>query len=251
MESYEGKAKIVRGVSEREVDVYYKDDATAFNGEKFQRFQGKGALNSRITERLFRFLSHRGIPNHHVERIDEVTLRSLRVTIVPLEVVTRFRIAGSLQKRTGLDYLTACEPPVVEFYYKRDDLGDPLLNRDHVRLLGLATDAELDQLRDQAIAAATALRELFHEAGIDLVDLKFEYGRTPDGELLLADEISPDTCRFRDRETGEILDKDLFRFGKGDLISGYQTLLERLDEALVAVGMPPVEASPEAPHVQG
>jgi phosphoribosylaminoimidazole-succinocarboxamide synthase len=149
--------------------------------------------------------------------------------------VVRYSVAGSLQRRTGLEYLTPCEPPVVEFYYKRDDLGDPLLTEDHVGLLGVATPAELEELRRLASVAAGHLRQLFAGAGIDLVDLKFEYGRSAAG-LLLADEISPDTCRFRDTETGEILDKDLFRFGGGDLITGYRRLLERLESALSGSG---------------
>jgi phosphoribosylaminoimidazole-succinocarboxamide synthase len=231
MEAYEGKAKIVRIVGEDDVEIFYKDDATAFNGQKHEQFAGKGALNSRITELLFRYLEDRGVPTHHRGRLDERTLAARRVQIVPLEVVVRFLVAGSLQKRTGLDYLTPCDPPIVEFYYKRDDLGDPLLNDEHIRLLGLATEAEVSELGGRSVAAARHLQSLFAGAGIDLVDLKFEFGRTPDG-LLLADEISPDTCRFRDAETGEILDKDLFRFGKGDLVAGYRTLLERLEAAL-------------------
>jgi phosphoribosylaminoimidazole-succinocarboxamide synthase len=141
-------------------------------------------------------------------------------------------VAGSLQKRTGLEYLAECDPPIVEFYYKRDDLGDPMINDDHVRRLELATPGECDVIRALSVRAAGELRDLFAAAGIDLVDLKFEFGRTPDGEVILADEISPDTCRFRDVATGEILDKDLFRFDEGDLLGGYGKLLDRLDEAL-------------------
>ncbi len=235
MEQYEGKAKIVRILDASSVEVFFKDDATAFDGKKHERFPGKGELNSKITELLFEYLQSRGVPTHHRGRIDERTLAAARVDIVPLEVVVRYRVAGSLQKRTGLDYLTACDPPVVEFYYKRDDLGDPLLNREHIRMLGLASDDEVAQLSTMATEAAAHLRTLFAGAGIDLVDLKFEYGRTG-GALLLADEISPDTCRFRDTETGEILDKDLFRFGGGDLLTGYRTLLARLEGALADLG---------------
>lgn len=235
MEQYEGKAKTVRFLDADSVEIYFKDDATAFDGKKHELFPGKGELNSRITELLFDYLEGRGVDTHHRGRLDERTLKADRVEIVPLEVVVRFRVAGSLQKRTGLEYLTRCDPPIVEFYFKRDDLGDPILNREHIRMLGLASDEELSELSGRAVEAAGHLRGLFAEAGIDLVDLKFEFGRSPRG-LLLADEISPDTCRFRDSETGEVLDKDLFRFGGGDLIGGYRTLLERLRGALDAVG---------------
>ncbi len=231
MEQYEGKAKVVRILDANSVEIFFKDDATAFDGKKHEQFPGKGELNSKITELLFAYLSERGVATQHRGRLDERTLMATRVDIIPLEVVVRFRVAGSLQKRTGLDYLTECDPPIVEFYYKRDDLGDPLLNREHIQMLDLASPEELEALAERATTAAGHLRDLFAGAGIDLVDLKFEYGRTPQG-ILLADEISPDTCRFRDTETGEILDKDLFRFGGGDLITGYTKLLERLQSAL-------------------
>jgi phosphoribosylaminoimidazole-succinocarboxamide synthase len=229
---YEGKAKRVTPRPDGTVLIFYKDDATAFNGERHEQFTGKGALNSQITELLFDHLAARGITTHHLGRFDERTLQARRVEIIPIEAVVRFKVAGSLQKRTGLDYLTAVEPPIVEFYYKRDDLGDPMINDDHVDRLGLATAKEADTIREESRRAANELRVLFARAGIDLVDLKFEFGRTPGGEVILADEISPDTCRFRDMETGEILDKDLFRFDEGDLLSGYRKLLDRLGGAL-------------------
>ena len=230
--AYEGKAKRVIPQGSGVVHIFYKDDATAFNGERHELFSGKGALNSQITELLFTRLAARGIPTHHLGRIDELTLEATHVDIIPIEAVVRFKVAGSLQKRTGLSYLTPCDPPIVETYYKRDDLGDPMINDEHIRLLGLATPEELEVVRDLSRRAAVELRDLFVETGIDLVDLKFEFGRTADGEVILADEISPDTCRFRDIATGEILDKDLFRFDEGDLIGGYETLLGRLREAL-------------------
>ncbi len=257
--SYEGKAKRVDQLEGGRVAIWYKDDATAFNGQKREVFPGKGALNSRITELLFGYLAENGVETHHLGRIDERTLEARAVKIILLEVVVRFQVAGSLQKRTGLEYLTACEPPVVELYYKRDDLGDPILNGDHIRLLGLATEAEVASLRTMALRSAELLRTLFRHAGIDLVDLKFEFGRTAEGELLLADEISPDTCRFRDRATGEILDKDLFRLGSGDLVTGYTRLLERLQKGLSeleSAAPSPVPATRtakrgKAPHVRG
>lgn len=230
--AYEGKAKRVMPQADGTAHIFYKDDATAFDGKRHELFPGKGVLNSQITEKLFTHLASRGIPTHHLGRVDERTLSARLVEIIPIEAVVRYKVAGSLQKRTGLEYLTACDPPIVEFYYKRDDLGDPMINDDHVRQLGLATPAECDTVRTLSVRAADELRDLFAAADIDLVDLKFEFGRTPDGEVILADEISPDTCRFRDIETGEILDKDLFRFDEGDLLGGYGKLLDRLDGAL-------------------
>jgi phosphoribosylaminoimidazole-succinocarboxamide synthase len=232
--AYEGKAKRVLARGDGTVDLIFKDDATAFDGARHAEFVGKGPLNSDISERLFRYLEGRGITTHHLGRVDERTLHARQVEIIPIEAVVRFKVAGSLQKRTGLDYMTPCEPPVVEFYFKRDDLGDPPINDDHVRLLGIATPDEAESIREQSRRAAAELRDLFAEAGIDLVDLKFEFGRLPDGEVLLADEITPDTCRFRDMETGEILDKDLFRLDRGDLIAGYRRLLDHLRRVLPA-----------------
>lgn len=234
-EFYEGKAKRVTPRSEEEVAVFYKDDATAFNGEKRATFAGKGALNSLISEKLFAYLQGRGIATHHLGRLDERTLLSKRVQIIPLECVVRFKVAGSLKKRTGLPENTPCSPPVVELYYKRDDLGDPLLTDDHIRLLGLATPEEVTELRRRALDASLQLKALLDAADLDLVDLKFEFGRTPRG-IVLADEISPDTCRFRDRRTGEILDKDIFRESRGDLLAGYREVLRRIDATLQRLG---------------
>ena len=230
--AYEGKAKRVISQPDGVAHIYYKDDATAFNGARHEQFEGKGTLNSQITERLFEYLTAHGIPTHHLGRIDERTLAARWVDIIPIEAVVRFKVAGSLAKRTGLDYLTECDPPIVEMYYKRDDLGDPLMNDDHIRLLGIATPDERDWIRAMSRRAAEALRDLFLRVGIDLVDLKFEFGRTGEGDLVLADEVSPDTCRFRDVASGEILDKDLFRFDEGDLLAGYRKLLAHLDRAL-------------------
>lgn len=232
MQVYEGKAKRMRPLSEREVEVVFKDDATAFNGQKHEIFPGKGELNSRISEALFVFLEGRGVPTQHLRRIDERTLIAKRCTMFALEVVVRFKIAGSLQKRTGLLDGTACDPPILELYYKRDDLGDPIINDDHVRLLKLATPFELGELRTLALKIAGELQSLFAKARIDLFDMKFEFGRTTDGTVVLADEISPDTCRFRDIDGGGMLDKDRFRQGKGDLLEGYREVQARLSKVL-------------------
>lgn len=227
-ETYEGKAKRVRLLSDGLAEVYFKDDATAGNGKKRATFPGKGALCCRISELLLNHLQREGIETHLVTSIDDRTMHVRAVEIIPLEVVVRFQVAGSLALRTGLPKGTACEPPIVELYYKRDDLGDPLLNNDHVRMLGLASDGELATLRRLALRAALALRDLLVRADIALYDLKFEFGRAS-GALLLADEISPDTCRFRDVKTGQVLDKDVFRLDLAELVPTYREVLARLE----------------------
>ena len=235
--AYEGKAKRVTPLSPTEIAVYFKDDATAFNGQKHAQFAGKGELNSLMTEALFGFLEKSGVRTHHLGRIDARTLRARSLVMFPLEVVVRFKVAGSLEKRTGLAENTPCEPAVVELYLKNDALGDPILNDDHVRLLKAATPAEVSTLRQMALDAATKLKRLCDKAGLDLVDLKLEYGKA-DGAILLADEISPDTARLRDAKTGTILDKDRFRRDLGDLMEGYREIWARLGRALA-----------ELPHV--
>lgn len=232
MQVYEGKAKRVKALSATEIEVLFKDDATAFNGQKHQIFPGKGALNSVISEMLFLHLEERGVPTQHLKRLDERTLLAKKAAMFALEVVVRFKVTGSLAKRTGLPDGTTCEPPVVELYYKRDDLGDPIINDEHVRLLKLATPEELTELRRMALAIAGELRGVFAKARIDLYDMKFEFGRTADGKIVLADEITPDTCRFRDMDTGAMLDKDRFRQDKGDLMEGYREVHARLTKAL-------------------
>ena len=228
---YEGKAKRVTRRADDLVELEYKDDATAFNGQKHEVFPGKGALNSEISELLFAYLAKHGVPTHARGRVDSRTLLCEHATMVPLEVVIRFQVAGSLRKRTGLPDGTSCEPPLVEFYYKNDALGDPLLNEEHIRLLNLATPAELRELQALGRWAADLLRALCARANLALFDLKFEFGKTAHG-MVLADEISPDTCRFRDATTGESLDKDVFREGRGDLLHGYRIVSERLHAAL-------------------
>src|SRR5687768_4883835 len=177
-QSYEGKAKRVTPRSADEVAIFYKDSATAFNGQKYAEFAGKGELNSQITERLFHFLEKSGVRTHHLGRLDARTLTAKKAQMFALEAVVRFRIAGSLQKRTGLAENTPCEPPVVELYYKRDDLGDPIVNDDHIRLLQIATPDEVGTIRKLSLDTAAKLRRLFAEAGVELVDLKFEFGKT-------------------------------------------------------------------------
>ena len=230
---YEGKAKRVTERGNGLVEVYFKDDVTAFNAQKHALFAGKGALNSQISELLYDYLRTFGIPHHMVDRVDDRTLLCHQASMYALEVVVRFRTAGSLTKRTGLPAGTVCDPPIIEFYYKRDDLGDPIINSDHIRLLKLATPEEVAALSTAGLKAAMHLHKLCDSAGMDLVDIKFEYGRTAAG-LVLADEISPDTCRLHDKATGKMLDKDLFRQDAGDLLTGYREVYSRLKKAVEA-----------------
>lgn len=233
---YEGKAKRVTLRPDGLVELRYKDDATAFNGQKHALFADKGVLNSQISEMLFQYMEEHGIPTHSRGRLDERTLLAVPAKMFALEAVVRFKIAGSLRKRTGLPDGTPCSPPIVEFYYKRDDLGDPLLNDAHIALLKLATPDELATLTALSLRVAGLLHEVCARGGIDLIDLKFEFGRIPNSDgssiIVLADEISPDTCRFRDAATGQSLDKDRFREDTGDLLAGYRESLARLRKGL-------------------
>lgn len=228
---YEGKAKRVTEYGDGSVEIYFKDDITAFNGEKHAISSGKGIINSQISELLYDYLHGCGIMHHMIDRVDERTLLCHQVSMYPIEVVVRFKAAGSLNKRLGVPLDTVCEPPIIEFYYKRDDLGDPIINLDHVQLLKLATPEEMTTLYTSGLMTATLLRYLFDLAGMNLVDIKFEYGRSAEG-LILADEISPDTCRLQDKINGKSLDKDLFRNDSGDLLIGYQEVLRRLEYVL-------------------
>ncbi|PRO66256.1 phosphoribosylaminoimidazolesuccinocarboxamide synthase [Alkalicoccus urumqiensis] len=226
---YEGKAKRIYETDEPGVlRVVYKDDATAFNGEKKEVLQGKGKLNNEISSRLFQQLKAHGVDSHFVSQVSELEQLVRSVDIIPLEVVVRNIACGSLVKRTGMERGTKLAAPIVEFYYKDDALGDPLVNRSHIQAMHLAEEAEVNQLQEKALRVNEVLVPYFAERGVDLVDFKLEFGRTAEGTILLADEISPDTCRFWDQASGESLDKDLFRFSSGNLQEGYAQLLERL-----------------------
>lgn len=226
---YEGKAKRLYTTQEQDVlRIVYKDEATAFNGEKKEVFAGKGELNNRLTSHFFEILEQAGIPTHFIERVSEREQLVRRVTIIPLEVVVRNVVAGSLSKRLGIEEGTVLETPIVEFYYKDDTLGDPLVTSSHINLLKIATSEELEELSDKALRVNEILQPYFRQNGITLIDFKLEYGKTADGTILLADEISPDTCRLWDQETGEHLDKDVFRRNIGSLTETYQTLFNRL-----------------------
>ncbi|HET7628892.1 MAG TPA: phosphoribosylaminoimidazolesuccinocarboxamide synthase [Bacillales bacterium] len=229
---YEGKAKKIYETDDPEiVRIAYKDEATAYNAVKKANIIGKGKLNNTITSLLFDLLRKAGIESHFVEKISETEQLVKRVTIIPLEVVVRNTVAGSLSKRLGIEEGTKLEQSLVEFYYKNDDLGDPLITEDHVAVLKAATPEQVSELKQKAKKVNEVLTGLFAEIGIELVDFKLEFGVTPSGEILLADEISPDTCRLWDKETREKLDKDVFRRDLGDLTTAYGEILSRLEAA--------------------
>lgn len=226
---YEGKAKKVFATSDPGVvRVLYKDDATAFNGEKRGTIAGKGAINNQMSNLLFRYLEEHGVPTHFVEEISERETLVRKVEIIPLEVVVRNIAAGSFSKRFGIEEGTPLERPLVEFYYKNDALGDPLVTDDHALILHLATADDLAELRRLALAVNDLLVQRFRAVGLILVDFKLEFGRLPSGEIVLADEISPDTCRLWDERTREKMDKDRFRRDLGGVEEAYQEVWARL-----------------------
>lgn len=226
---YEGKAKKVFKTSDDALYmVEYKDDATAFNGEKRGTIEGKGVINNKMSAMLFKELEKQGIETHLVEFVDDTHQLVKRVEIVPLEVIARNVIAGSLSKRVGRPEGEVLPQPILEFSYKNDDLGDPMINRFHATALGLATDEEIDNIIAQALKINELLQAIFDKANLVLVDFKLEFGRTPDGKIILADEISPDTCRLWDKDTHEKLDKDRFRRDLGGVEEAYIKVYNRL-----------------------
>ena len=230
---YEGKAKKLFITEDPQIlRVEYKDDATAFNGKKFDRLKGKGRLNNAITVFFFEHLDTKDIPSHFVRKISETEQLVRRVKIIPLEVVVRNVAAGSLSKRIGWEEGKELPHPIVEFYYKDDDLGDPLLAEEHIRLLELASEAQIEELKKRGLAVNEALESLMLSKGIRLIDFKLEFGLEQNGEILLADEISPDTCRFWDIESGKILDKDRFRRDLGGVTEAYLEIHQRLTEEI-------------------
>ena len=226
---YEGKAKQVFATDDATlVVVHYKDDATAFDGKKRGTIVGKGEMNNRMTAIFFTMLGEQGIATHFVERLSERDQLVKKVAIVPIEVVVRNIAAGSLSKRLGLPEGQDLPHPIVELYYKSDELGDPLINDDHIAILNLASPEQVAQIRRTALAINDILRAYLAERRILLVDFKLEFGTDAAGTLLLADEISPDTCRFWDADTREKLDKDRFRRDLGGVEAAYQDMLRRL-----------------------
>jgi len=231
---YEGKAKKLFITEDPQIlRVEYKDDATAFNGQKFDRLKDKGRLNNAITVFFFEHLETKDIPSHFVRKISETEQLVRRVKIIPLEVVVRNVAAGSLSKRIGWEEGKELPHPIVEFYYKDDDLGDPLLAEEHIRLLELASEAQIEELKKRGLAVNEALKSLMLSKKIRLIDFKLEFGLDQKGEILLADEISPDTCRFWDIESGKILDKDRFRRDLGGVTEAYLEIHQRLTEEII------------------
>ena len=230
---YEGKAKKLFITEDPQIlRVEYKDDATAFNGKKFDRLRDKGRLNNAITVFFFEHLETKDIPSHFVRKISETEQLVRRLKIIPLEVVVRNVAAGSLSNRSGWEEGKELPHPIVEFYYKDDDLGDPLLAEEHILLLELASEAQIEELKKRGLAVNEALESLMLSKGIRLIDFKLEFGLDQKGEILLADEISPDTCRFWDIESGKILDKDRFRRDLGGVTEAYLEIHQRLTEEI-------------------
>jgi phosphoribosylaminoimidazole-succinocarboxamide synthase len=225
---YEGKAKRIYQTDEESIVwIEYKDDATAFNGEKKDVIAGKGRLNNEITSLIFEKIKPE-VPNHFVKKLSETEQLVQKLTIIPLEVVVRNVAAGSLAKRLGLEEGLELSETIVEFYYKDDELGDPILTADHIRLLKIASDETVAEIREAAIKVNVILQQLFEKLNVRLIDFKLEFGRDKDGNVMLGDEISPDTCRLWDQATNQKLDKDVFRRGLGDLREGYTEILNRM-----------------------
>ena len=226
---YEGKAKKVYATDNPQwLIVSYKDDATAFNGLKRGIIPGKSAINNQMSNHLMRRLEAQGIPTHFVEELNACETLVKKVSIIPLEVIVRNRAAGSFSKRYGVEEGVVFDAPVVEYSYKNDALGDPLLNTDHALALKLATAEEIAQIRQYALRINALLQAFWKECGVTLVDFKLEFGRLHDGSVILADEISPDTCRLWDARTGEKMDKDRFRQDLGSVEDAYQKVMARL-----------------------
>ena len=226
---YEGKAKKVYSTENPDyVIVSYKDDATAFNGLKKGTIVGKGVINNKMSNLMMAMLEKKGIQTHFVEEIDDRKTYVKKVDIIPLEVIIRNKAAGSFSKRLGIPEGTALKCSTLEFSYKDDDLGDPLINSYMAKAIGAATQEEIDTITDYAFKVNDFLKAFFREIGIELIDFKLEFGKTADGTIVLADEISPDTCRYWDIETGEHLDKDRFRRDLGDPEGAYQEVFKRL-----------------------
>ena len=226
---YEGKAKKVYATDDPQlVLVDYKDDATAFNGLKKGTIEGKGAINNRVTNHLMKLLEQNGVPTHFVRELSARETLVKKVQIVPLEVIVRNVAAGSLSKRLGLPEGTRMAKTVLEFCYKDDELGDPMVNSYHIAAMGWATEAEMQTICAYSLKVNEVLTAYLADLNIELIDFKLEFGRTADGAIVLADEISPDTCRFWDKTTHEKLDKDRFRRDLGGVENAYHEILKRL-----------------------
>ncbi len=227
MDIYEGKAKKVIPLDDEKAIMEFKDDATAFDGKKKAQFRGKGWLNAQISAHLFKVLEENGIKTHFIGVAGGNRLIVEKLEMYPLEVVVRNIVAGSLKKRLPLEEGVKLPEPLVELYYKDDSRGDPMINHHHAKVLGI-DEAEVREMERIALKINEVLTEYFAGRGVILVDFKLEFGKNGRGEIILGDEISPDTCRFWDAETKKSLDKDVFRFDRGDLINAYEELYQRL-----------------------
>lgn len=232
---YEGKAKVLFETEDpNQIIIHFKDDATAFNGVKKSSIQNKGILNTAITTYIYNYLKKQWIPTHFIKNLSDTDQLCERVEIIPLEVIIRNVVAGSLSKRLQIEEGTKIDRPIFELCYKNDELGDPMINDDHALAMKLCTVEELETIRELTMKINKALIELFDKMNIVLVDFKIEFGRTPNGNVILADEISPDTCRLWDKDTMQKLDKDRFRRDLGKVEDAYQEILKRLKEVLDA-----------------
>lgn len=230
---YEGKAKKVYCTDDPDLlIVSYKDDATALNGKKRGSILGKGAINNRITNAMMQLLEKNGIPTHYVRELNDRETLVKKVDIMPLEVIVRNISAGHFASRYGVKEGIVFDDPTIEISYKNDELDDPLLNASHAIALKLATREELDTIKEMALRTNAILKEFFRSINVELVDFKLEFGKTSDGRIVLADEISPDTCRFWDATTHEKLDKDRFRRDMGGIEDAYQEMMKRVDSVL-------------------
>lgn len=226
---YEGKAKRVYFTDDENIVwIEYKDSATAYNGEKKAEIAGKGRLNNEITSLLFSKLAEKGIQSHFIKKVSENEQLVKRVNIIPIEVIVRNYAAGSFSKRLGVEEGQKLKHPLVEFCLKNDDLGDPLITDDQIDILDIAAPDEVIVLKEKAREINAVLTDFFKEIGVRLIDFKLEFGKAADGQILLADEVSPDTCRLWDINTNEKLDKDVFRRDLGNLTNAYETILGRL-----------------------
>ena len=226
---YEGKAKKVFATDDPNLYIVdYKDDATAFNGQKKGQIAGKGVINNVMSNHMFQLLEQQGVQTHFVKQLSDRETLVKKVSIVPLEVIIRNISAGSFAKRYGVREGIVFKAPTIEFSYKNDDLGDPLINDYHALALELATQEEIDEIKAMAFKVNEVMKEYFDHLNVTLVDFKLEFGKTPDGKIILADEISPDTCRLWDKTTGEKLDKDRFRRDLGGVEEAYQDIMRRV-----------------------
>ncbi|MFC6345907.1 phosphoribosylaminoimidazolesuccinocarboxamide synthase [Vagococcus carniphilus] len=228
---YKGKAKNVHSTSDENIlRLEYLNQATALNGKKKDEIEGKAPLNNQITSLIFSDLKKRGIENHWLEMISDTEQLVEKVTIIPLEVVLRNVATGSFTKRLGIEEGTILPKPIIEFYFKDDALDDPFINDDHIAFLAIATDEELAFIRNQTLKINTALIDIFSQLDVTLVDFKLEFGKNVAGKIILSDEITPDTCRLWDKQTGQSLDKDIYRKDLGEIVPVYQEILTRLKE---------------------